>query len=155
MFAPDSIIAAPLTHRVAVGAYLFHGGRILLLRRANAPYTLAPPGGKLDPGEDPIAGLRREVLEETGLEIEVFGAVNTWYGSMAPGKPALLCINYLTRTTSEDVRLSNEHTDFVWTSRAELSSGAVKTRDEHGHGYRLDYLLQAFDHLEFQLARRE
>lgn len=28
------------------------------------------PGGFLDEGEDPVAGLRRELFEETGLEIE-------------------------------------------------------------------------------------
>jgi ADP-ribose pyrophosphatase len=30
--------------------------------------TLAPPGGYLEPGEDPLAAAQRELLEETGYE---------------------------------------------------------------------------------------
>ncbi|MBI5059783.1 NUDIX hydrolase [candidate division KSB1 bacterium] len=145
MSALDPMITAPLTHRVAVGAYIFCEQRLLLLRRANPPHTFAPPGGKLDPGEDPIAGLRREVAEETGLEIELFGAVNTWFGRMAPGKPLLLCINYLARSRTQAVRLSEEHTAFVWAGRAEIEAGTVSIRDDRGHGYALACVLQAFE----------
>ncbi len=42
-------------------------GRILLAREDNGMWEML--GGGLEHGEDPIAGLRREVLEETGLEI--------------------------------------------------------------------------------------
>ncbi|MDD5088408.1 MAG: NUDIX domain-containing protein, partial [bacterium] len=53
----------PRTHRVAVGAYIFRGDRVLLVKRRNPPLTFAPPGGKLHVDEDPVAGLRREVRE--------------------------------------------------------------------------------------------
>jgi ADP-ribose pyrophosphatase YjhB (NUDIX family) len=47
-------------------------GRVLLARRANAPrrgyWDL--PGGFLEETEDPLDGLRREFLEETGLRID-------------------------------------------------------------------------------------
>jgi 8-oxo-dGTP diphosphatase len=46
-------------------------GRVLLGRRAFEPAAgkWDLPGGFLDENEEPIAGLRREVEEETGLEI--------------------------------------------------------------------------------------
>lgn len=48
-------------------------GRILLqLRDGNAPigkHKWAVPGGYVKPGEDPDSGAKREVLEETGLEL--------------------------------------------------------------------------------------
>lgn len=47
-------------------------GRVLLARRALEPrkgyWDL--PGGLLEEGEDPVDGLQREFLEETGLEVE-------------------------------------------------------------------------------------
>lgn len=47
-------------------------GRVLLALRASEPrrghWDL--PGGLLEEGEDPVDGLRREFLEETGLAIE-------------------------------------------------------------------------------------
>ncbi len=48
-------------------------GRLLLARRAYEPDAglWDTPGGFLDEGEDPRAGLRRELLEEAGVEIEV------------------------------------------------------------------------------------
>ena len=60
-------------------------GRILLARRARDPgaglWDLL--GGFLDEGEEPVEGLRRELQEETGLEIEpgaFLGGIPDRYG---------------------------------------------------------------------------
>ncbi|ACU53867.1 NUDIX hydrolase [Acidimicrobium ferrooxidans DSM 10331] len=44
-------------------------GRVLLVRRGSpdANGTWAPPGGHVDPGEDPVAAAIRELAEETGV----------------------------------------------------------------------------------------
>ena len=56
--------------RVSVSALIFEGEDVLLAhRRAIDWWNL--PGGAIDPGETVTEGLRREVREETGLEIEV------------------------------------------------------------------------------------
>jgi ADP-ribose pyrophosphatase YjhB (NUDIX family) len=59
--------------KVAVGVLLELDGQLLLIRRANDPergkWTL--PAGFVDAGEDPAAAAVREVLEETGLTVEI------------------------------------------------------------------------------------
>ncbi|HET8895455.1 MAG TPA: NUDIX hydrolase [Gaiellaceae bacterium] len=56
----------------AVQALVVRDGRVLLARRDREPgvgkWDL--PGGFLEEGEEPLSGLRRELLEETGLEVE-------------------------------------------------------------------------------------
>jgi 8-oxo-dGTP diphosphatase len=56
--------------RVSVSALIFEGEKVLLAhRRAIDWWNL--PGGAVDPGETVDEALRREVREETGLEVEV------------------------------------------------------------------------------------
>ena len=47
-------------------------GRVLLVRRAHDPYggKWDVPGGFLEEGEPPLDGLRRELREETALDVE-------------------------------------------------------------------------------------
>ena len=58
--------------RVGVGVLIRRGADVLLLRRQNVhgAGTWSTPGGHLDPGETPDACAVREVMEETGVEIE-------------------------------------------------------------------------------------
>ncbi len=57
----------------AVGAAILDGDRALVTVRAREPYRgkVDVPGGFLEAGEHPVEGLKREVREELGLEIEV------------------------------------------------------------------------------------
>ena len=62
--------------------------RVLLVERANPPGQglWAVPGGQLKPGETLVEAVRREVREETGLEVAVDDVV--WVGeSIGPGSP--------------------------------------------------------------------
>lgn len=60
---------------LGVSAAIFDGEQVLLLRRDLAPYSgrWSLPGGKVEPGERLVDAVRREVLEETGLSINVAG----------------------------------------------------------------------------------
>lgn len=61
--------------KVAVGVIVTSESRLLLVRRANDPERgkWSVPAGFVDAGEDPAAAAVREVLEETGLTVEITG----------------------------------------------------------------------------------
>lgn len=56
-------------------------GRVLLSREDNGKWEML--GGGLDHGEDPIAGLKREINEETGLQV-TYVSPNPKYFLTAP-----------------------------------------------------------------------
>src|SRR5687768_2408687 len=61
---------------IAGAAAIIHddGGRVLLEQRSDGG-RWGPPAGAVDPGETPAQAIVREVLEETGLRVEVTGVV--------------------------------------------------------------------------------
>ena len=63
---------------VGVGAVVFKDRQVLLVRRGQAPRKglWSLPGGLQEVGETVFAAARREVLEETGLTIEVVELVD-------------------------------------------------------------------------------
>lgn len=58
---------------IGVGTVVWHGGRVLLVRRARPPRQgqWSLPGGAQQLGETMAEAARREVREEAGLEIEL------------------------------------------------------------------------------------
>jgi ADP-ribose pyrophosphatase YjhB (NUDIX family) len=63
----------PQPPQLAVGAIVVHDGRLLMVRRGREParglWTV--PGGRVEFGEYITDALRREVEEETGLQVDV------------------------------------------------------------------------------------
>jgi 8-oxo-dGTP diphosphatase len=57
---------------VGVFASIFDGSsRILLVRHAYGKRLWSTPGGRVEPGESPLAALQREVTEEIACEIRI------------------------------------------------------------------------------------
>ncbi len=101
----------PEGHRATFVFLVDLGGRLLLqLRDAQAPAfpnQWSVPGGSLDAGEAPEAGARRELLEETGLEVE--GPLILFWQGMRPSsiRPNAVTDWYVycaaTRARQEDI----------------------------------------------------
>jgi ADP-ribose pyrophosphatase YjhB (NUDIX family) len=72
-------------------AIVVHEGRVLLVRRAHAPWEGAwcGPGGFSERREHPIETVERETFEETGERIEAREHLGTWVDEYAdePGDP--------------------------------------------------------------------
>jgi len=80
------------------GALVVRDGRVLLIRRAIEPWKDAwdIPGGFCDGPEHPEQTVRRELLEETGLEVRVTRLIGMWmdrYGEPPPGAPPEITLN--------------------------------------------------------------
>jgi 8-oxo-dGTP pyrophosphatase MutT (NUDIX family) len=69
------------------------------------------PGGRIEEGEsDLVAALKREVTEETKLEIVVGAPFATW---LSRGE-AVYLVGYRCRYIAGEVELSDEHADYRW-----------------------------------------
>ena len=98
-------------------------GKYLVILRSAIKYPEAGAkwevgGGRINPGTPLLENLKREVMEETGLEIT--------------GEPKLIAAQDILRPTKHivrltyigygdgEVKLSEEHTDYKWLNREEL-----------------------------------
>ena len=66
--------AARGARKTVVAGLLLQEGRLLICQRAphgGFPNQWEFPGGKIEPGEDPQAALRRELFEELGIIAEI------------------------------------------------------------------------------------
>ena len=120
-----------LVLRVAAKAVIVNGqGEVLILREAST-YVEGThhgrydcPGGRLELGERYEDGLRREVREEAGLDIEPLYPI--YQGEWRPiinGVPhQIIGLFTVCRATSCEVTLSHEHDDFQWINPIEHSN---------------------------------
>jgi 8-oxo-dGTP diphosphatase len=95
---------------------------ILLIQRAkedNWPMVWEYPRGKLKKGESNIQGLKREVKEETGLDIEVIKYIDKYTYIADEGKRESTQYNYLCKmkNPNQKIKLSFEHDDYQWVTQ--------------------------------------
>ena len=101
----------------AVAAVVVRDGRLLALRRS--PYKDAGPGlwetlsRRIEPDEEPLAAVPREIVEATGLEVEVDPRPLTAYAARRLDAPMVVIV-YRARHLGGEVRLSDEHDAFAW-----------------------------------------
>lgn len=94
-------------------------GRVLLVqRRTDGNWEL--PGGRLSREESPVAGLRREIHQETGLSVSIVDILkaNAWINRAGEDRFA---VHYHCAPTDETIGLSDEHVDCAWVAPTEAT----------------------------------
>ncbi len=107
-----------------VGAIVTDGqGRLLMIKRGHDPGAglWSIPGGRIEPGETDAEALVREMIEETGLTVEVGRLIGR---VQRPGlNGAVVDIrDYAATVTGGTLRPSDDAADARWVTPAELES---------------------------------
>jgi 8-oxo-dGTP diphosphatase len=92
------------------------GAVLLVQRRADDVHAAGAwdiPGGRLEPGEDPYGGCKRETREEIGIDVHVEHVLDVRHFTRDDGQAITMMI-FQCRATSVDIRLSEEHTAYAW-----------------------------------------
>lgn len=108
------------THRVCVGALVINKeDKILMIKHPMRGWEF--PGGHVEIGETLVQALKREVIEETGISVEVGSLVgihsNISVGIQYDGVSALppsVNIDFIAKAVSGDLTLSSESIDIGW-----------------------------------------
>jgi 8-oxo-dGTP diphosphatase len=112
---------------LAVSAAIVRDGRVLIVRRARPPaaglYTL--PGGGVEAGETLFEAVRREVREETTLEIEPVGLAGyrEAIGRDAHGRIErhFVILPFAARWLAGEPALSEELSEAIWLDPAAIA----------------------------------
>jgi ADP-ribose pyrophosphatase YjhB (NUDIX family) len=112
---------APLA---GVGAVIVHEGRVLLVRRGTEPLRgeWSLPGGLIEVGETLLAGVVREVREETGLAVEPVELIELldrihWEGERV--RYHYVIADYLCRVAGGALQAATDADAVRWVDRAE------------------------------------
>jgi 8-oxo-dGTP diphosphatase len=118
---------------LGIGAVIVDRGRVLLVRRATEPLKgeWSVPGGVLELGEELRDGVRREVLEETGLDVEP-GDVLDVFDSIFRDEQGrtqyhYVLVDYLCCRVSGEARAGSDVSAVRWVQENELP--AMQLRD--------------------------
>ncbi len=120
----------PETPLVGVGAIVQKGNRILLIRRANEPGRglWSIPGGLVEVGESLREAAKREVEEETGIEVEIGDLLDVMENIIRDENGRVrfhyVLIDFRARPISEDMELSpsSEALEARWFTPEEMKN---------------------------------
>jgi 8-oxo-dGTP diphosphatase len=123
---------------VGIGGVVIEEARVLLIRRGYEPLRgqWSIPGGTLELGESLQAGVARELLEETGLEVRVLDLIEVFDrifvepsqgggGTVTKPKYHYVIVDYLCERISGEPVAASDVTDVAYAREDELNQYAL------------------------------
>ena len=116
---------------VGVGAVVVHGGKAVIVKRAHAPRKgeWSLPGGHVELGETLVDAVRREVKEETGLDVAVGALIETFdriHRSADGGvQYHFVIIDFLCTSIGGRLQAGDDAEDVAWVGGDELEKYGV------------------------------
>jgi len=110
-----------------VGAVILNRDRVLLVERGKSPLKgyWSLPGGVLETGERLEEGIRREVLEETGLAVKPLRVITIFERIMRDARGQAeyhyVLIDYLCRVTGGTLKAADDVSRAEWVERRRLA----------------------------------
>jgi 8-oxo-dGTP diphosphatase len=118
---------------VGVGGVVIENGRALLIRRGSEPLLgeWSIPGGTLELGESLQQGVARELLEETGLEVQVLDMIEAFdrifldpaaanAENRTRPKYHYVIVDYLCERLAGEAQAGSDVTDIAYAAEGEL-----------------------------------
>jgi len=118
---------------VGVGGVVIEDGRALLIKRGSEPLLgqWSIPGGTLELGESLQEGVARELLEETGLEVQVLDMIEAFdrifldpaapnAGDRSRPKYHYVIVDYLCERLAGEAKAGSDVTDIAYAREDEL-----------------------------------
>jgi 8-oxo-dGTP diphosphatase len=109
---------------LGVGAIIIEAGCILLVERGREPLKgyWSLPGGAVEVGEQLTEAVRRETLEETGLEIEPVSVVEIFEritrDAVGSAEYHYVLVDYLSRVTGGELKAGDDVSKAQWVERS-------------------------------------
>lgn len=107
-----------MNHKLAVKGIIRRGdGKILVVKRSpnddHKPGVWETVGGGVEEGDSPQDALKREIMEEVGLEVEISEPFNV-FNFVKDNGDKKVGITFLCDYISGEIKLSEEHSDWQW-----------------------------------------
>lgn len=111
--------------KVAVAVFIRHEDQILLVLRANDPERgkWALPAGYVDRSEDPRVAAEREVLQETGLQVQITRLIDVIY-------EGLIVIIYEAAVVGGTLCAADDAAEARWFTRHNLPEIAFRSTQQ-------------------------
>lgn len=107
---------------ISVKGLVYSGDKLLLLKNEREEWE--PPGGKIEPGEDPKVCVLREIKEELNITVELDSLLDAWMYKVG-GKVNCFVVIYLCKPLNlneQEIKLSWEHDKYGWFSKDEIKT---------------------------------